>query len=148
MPPAVDAASKPRSWFITLAASGLGLSLIACCCGAGAIGAIMLFGDPHPAKLIGAWKGRFILNNVPTDVTYDLRADGTFRQVSYNLEGAKTYDQEGHWGQRNGVIKLSWDGGGYERATVDWIDDNSFHYRIIDQDDKRQIGLTTTFKRQ
>ena len=119
-----------------LATSGLGLSLIMC------------FDDPHPAKLIGPWKGRFVFNTGPIDVIYNFRNDGTYRQESYSLQGIKTYEHEGRWGHRNGVIKHSWGGDSVERAVVEWRDENTFHYRIVDQDDKRQIGMTTTFKRQ
>ena len=147
MPPVDDAASN-KKWWIIIASSGLGLSLIMCCCGTCIIGAITFFGDPHPAKLVGPWKGRFDFNTGPVDVVYNFRTDGTYRQESFNPAGVKDYQHEGRWGHRNGVVKLSWGGDGYERATVKWLDDNTFHYRITDQDDARQIGMTTTFKRQ
>ena len=110
--------------------------------------AIMLFGDPHPAKLIGPWKGRFVLNSGPINVVYTFNKDGSYRQESYNMAGVKTYQHVGRWGHRGSEIKLSWGDDSFERATIEWRDENTFHYRIVDQDDVQQIGLTTTFKRQ
>jgi hypothetical protein len=132
-----------------LIGGGFGCSILGICLiGAVIIGAMALFGDSQPTKFTGSWKGRFNLNTGPEDIVYILEKNGTFRQESYKLDGRKHYQTEGRWGVRGSEMKITFGGGDIERAAIAWIDGNSFTYKIVDQEDKRQIGLTTTFKRQ
>lgn len=142
----MDSAPKNKTLLVALSAAGICLILVACC--AALIVGFMIFGDSHPAKLVGAWKGRFNLDTGPVDYIYTFNQDGSFRQESIRPDGTKGMAFEGRWGHRSGQISISWSRDMFERGAVDWIDENSFHYRIVAQDHPQQIGLTTTFKRQ
>jgi hypothetical protein len=140
---------NPNQLLYWILGGGFGCSILGICLvGAIVIGAMALFGDPQPTKFTGSWKGRFNLNTGPEDIVYILEKDGTFRQESYLLDGRKHYETKGRWGVRSSEMKITFGGGDVERAAVAWIGDNSFTYRITAQEDERQIGLTTTFKRQ
>ena len=142
-------AEKNKRLVYWILGGGFGCTTLAVCLvGVIVIAAIVLFSDSQPTKLTGSWKGRFNFDGRPEDIVYILEKNGTFRQESYKLDGRKHHETTGRWGVHGSEIKITFGGGDVERAAITWIDDNAFTYRIVDQDDQRQIGLTTTFKRQ
>jgi hypothetical protein len=141
---------KGNTAVVVLAASAVVGLLLVCllACGIGA--AVTLLSDPTPARLPGSWSGRFVMGNVPLDVTYTFNTDGTFREQGFMVVGRRAINNvtDGRWRYRNGQIEIDWNRGTFERATVTWVDENTMNYRIVDHSQAAQIGLTTTFRRQ
>lgn len=133
---------------ILLASGGVVLVLFACLVGAVIVVAVATPGDPMETKLLGSWKGRFVLDGRPLDFVFTFNKDGSLRQDCFDLQGRLLDVSGGRWSVRNGEVEIVWQGGGRERATAHWPDNNTIHYRIVDHTEVAQIGLTTTFRRQ
>jgi hypothetical protein len=134
-----------------LTAGGLVLFLIASAVVVILVVAFNKSNEPTATRIIGAWKGQFVLNGQPLDFVFTFNKDGSLRQDGFDLRGRRLPELAGggRWRIRDGDVEIDWDGnGGRERATVRWIDDNAMEYRIIQHTEVVQIGMETTFRRQ
>jgi hypothetical protein len=96
------------------------------------------------AKLPGSWRGQFEFGGNVIDAIYVFEKGGNFRQEDpHGVLRVAT----GRWRVVQGEIIIDWDNGQIERATVTWTDDRTMVYKIVDHDDRQQIGSVTKFRR-
>jgi hypothetical protein len=144
----IEKKSSANRTLLVLALAGAGLLLIVCVVSGLVMAVIANSKEATAAKLPGSWKGRFVLAGQPMDTIYTFGKDGSLREESFNLQGQRINIGHGSWRMRNGEIEIDWERGGFENATVAWIDEKTMNYRIVDHSQRIQIGMSTTFRRQ
>lgn len=107
---------------------------------------VPMFNNAPANRLPGSYHGRFIIGGQPSDVIYNFEEDGRLRLE--RLNGGVASFGRWRWYEALYEVEIDWDDGSFERARVFWIDHWTMEYRIVMHRDNRQIGLTTTFKRQ
>src|SRR5207253_6347475 len=84
-----------NTWFILLAAGGVGAVLLLCLVGV-VVGVLFSISQSSSAKLAGSWKGQFVLPGEKIDAVYTFNRDGTFREDDI-VNGQKVRTSAGHW---------------------------------------------------
>jgi hypothetical protein len=134
---------------VVLAVLAIIVLLLACLIGGTVAGVLVWQANSTPAKLVGSWKGRARLGALDVDVIYTFNKDGTFHQDAIAINGRALPAAHGRWQWRDDQVDISWDRiGGFERATVTWVDSDTMNYRIVGHSDVGQIGMTTRFQRR
>ena len=139
---------KSNTLLYALLGGGIALLLVCCVAGMVIVGIMSSDDGPTAAKLVGSWKGRFVLAGQPLDSTYTFKNDGTFREETFDVQGGVLNISDGHWRVRRGQIEIDWIGGTFERAVATWVDDNTMDYQIVDHTQFIQIGTITNFRRK
>jgi hypothetical protein len=140
---------RNHTLLIVLVVVGTLLVLSTCVAGIPLFEAITaMFDDPHPAKLHGSWKGRFVVQGKAIDVIYTFKKDGNFRQEEIDARGKVIGVVDGHWQVVDGEIEIDWNDGSFENAVVDWVDNNTMNYTIVEHSDQVQVGVIANLRRK
>jgi hypothetical protein len=110
--------------------------------------ALWLYRSDPDVPLNGTWKGTFdfdIMNNIAC--TYRFNPDGTFVDEHVDPDTGVLVRATGHYTQAGGQVRIRWENGGFERATVRRTGDNSIEYVIVAHSDRAQVGGRATFSR-
>lgn len=99
------------------------------------------------SNLIGSWQGSFLINNVPVNDIYTFYPNGTMADAVFDHSGQQIGGGYGRYSYAGGRLDISFSGGVSEKGSVTWIDENRFHYRIIDHTESAQIGLEIHYSR-
>jgi hypothetical protein len=98
-------------------------------------------------ELVGSWKGTFRFAGLEIDCTYQFRADGTFVDEHVEPGIGILVRASGRYTYSNGRVRIHWDNGGFENASVRKTDANTIDYVIESHSDRAQIGGKATFRR-
>jgi hypothetical protein len=96
-------------------------------------------------KLIGSWKGGLTAN---TPVAYTFQRDGNSEIATFNNKGELIRTSKGRWQFASETIEITSIAGAYERATVQWVDDDTLRYQIINYPQMVHVGKIITLRRQ
>jgi hypothetical protein len=144
--------------FVVLAVGATLLLLAVCVVGGGLFSVAWLVGEPDlgdpaaadpgvAAKLLGAWRGNFVMPGRNLDTIYTFNANGSFLEDSTDQFGNRLA-AAGRWRLRNAQeVEIHWNNGGIEIAAIHLRDDGGLDYRIIHHTDAGQIGVASVMKR-
>lgn len=109
-------------------------------------------GDPSTEKiptaqqLVGAWRGKVSELGETFDVTFTANADGTYQYFARNRRG-QTSKQHGTWQYTGGTLYQTFSNGASGKASVEWIDSDTFELTIIDNGVPAYNGLKRRYHR-
>jgi hypothetical protein len=136
-----------RPLLVVVILFAVGLGLLTCVVGGVVLGVIAANNESTAAKLPGSWTGQFNILGQQVNTVYTFKKDGTFREESVDGLGNRQV-ADGRWRVKNGEVHIDWNQGGFEVATVHFLNQNTMDYRIINHNQLAQIGIGTTFKRR
>jgi serine/threonine protein kinase len=90
-------------------------------------------GKEMPDKLVGSWKARGS-GPLPLDLVLTFKKDGSYRQELFDPQGRSAgLVSTGRWQFRDGEILVFYDNGEFQRATVNWIDNDAMSYGMVER---------------
>jgi hypothetical protein len=101
---------------------------------------------PTAQQLVGAWQGKISELGETFEVTFTAHADGTYQYLARNRRG-QTSKQYGNWQYTNGTLYQTFSNGASGKASVEWIDNDTFELTIIDNGVPAYNGLKRRYHR-
>ena len=101
---------------------------------------------PTAQQLVGAWRGKITELGETFNVTFTAHADGTYEYFARNRRG-QTIKQYGTWQYTNGTLYQTFSNGASGKASVEWIDSDTFELTIIDNGVPAYNGLKRRYYR-
>lgn len=97
-------------------------------------------------KLVGVWRTNVSELGENTEITYTFLADGSSKMAFKGAKGPAETDY-GTWQYSEGVLYETFSNGASGKATIEWIDDNTFELTIIDNGIPAYNGLKRRYRR-
>jgi hypothetical protein len=101
---------------------------------------------PTAQQLVGLWRGKVSELGETFEVTFTAYADGTYQYFARNKRG-QSIKQYGTWQYTNGTLYQTFSNGASGKASVEWIDDDTFELTIIDNGVPAYNGLKRRYHR-
>jgi hypothetical protein len=101
---------------------------------------------PTAQQLVGAWQGKVSELGETYEVTFTAYADGTYQYLAKNRRG-QTLKQYGNWQYTDGMLFQTFANGASGKASVEWIDNDTFELTIIDNGVPAYNGLKRRYRR-
>jgi serine/threonine-protein kinase len=101
---------------------------------------------PTAQHLVGAWRGKVTELGETFDVTFTAYADGTYQYAAKNKRG-QTAKQYGNWQYTDGMLFQTFANGATGKASVEWIDSDTFEITIVDNGVPAYNGLKRRYHR-
>jgi hypothetical protein len=102
-------------------------------------------GAVAPSQLVGTWKADVVELGVPTEIVWQIRADGNSTYVFSSASGRGTASTT--WTYADGVIYEESSIGSPSKGSIHWIDRNHFVLTIIDNGLLGTSGLERHYSR-
>jgi hypothetical protein len=106
-------------------------------------------GGENPAgySIVGKWTGSAVINGQRL-ITYSaMKPDGTMGCAVTNEAGQVLSRDAGRYTYANGILSSQFDSGGWEKASITWVNPNQLIYRVVACGNPSLVGLRVTCRR-